>query len=975
MTTRKEVSVIQNLWNDAQRVDQGDLETEQNHNNEIDAAIVQNHFGSGVLIATPEQVVLFDSDELTADQSSLLAAGDFDGTGLDAHRQPSDPNLGNQIEVTLTDSSVFGRRSVKVAVIGLAFDDTVQMERFYFRRNGKQVSSKHYKRILTIFTNDFKGNNNCSRNHGGHLVIRETASFQISSDPIMVAQDVEPDLFWRDFKIADPFSTLSQTLQAGMGSEYSFDALNINTYGKFNREILAGDTNTRLGQKFLATTNNIQKITLLMGIKSNDLATEEDKFDWSGNIIVGIYALQTTTSSPSDIIPALALDFDPSPNAIAEISYTQDELRNYGYILTNVLQPIDFVFNSTSAGSVSSPVIEPGKYYAVTVRRAGAVSTGDVLLGQGNNRTDDSHLTVFNGIWVDVPDEDLWFQVWTDAAKIADGQGYDGGKGILYPKTAQDTATGTVIDYQARHFPFANTGENVANIAVLQATVLPSVQVQDERTGNPVNSRKTFAPAVNFVTESELSDLKETSEPLVIGCILDRNAKTNPLLDKTQQYPGLAKNNEFVIVNPDPDLLSLSLIGSNLVPDSTCCADSYKIFKVTVCTDGYGDVNGDGNIDADDVILAASLIGESVYFPSTQQKIADGYFDTLQLLRADVDGDGYVTSDDLDLITSYVNRTINSFPAGSYFTHMTLKVEQSVGRWDGYFDCDGYVRLDGYIGQNLISPEDLSPSEQLYDGYIIEPQLQLHAGYMAIPFVPLPYQIIHYPFWQPYLVIESSEARKVTAAFTFDEKVPDRNCSTATTFACSEPSTTLPTVDPGRNDFFAPDNLIIGRGEILRPDGSHYPVDFEIGTVILQLPAIPLAESALNIFDKFVADRGDGFTRAGYPAMRYADCSTVQTVDLALGKLRFNVSLQSFSPNLDGYSPEDGYGVIVDDIIGVYMDAATGILKLTMKDLAVSDIYQTLVSKIQILVYLKKAGWNNQPLVVNPSEVVGLISS
>ena len=109
--------------------------------------------------------------------------------------------------------------------------------------------------------------------------------------------------------------------------------------------------------------------------------------------------------------------------------------------------------------------------------------------------------------------------------------------------------------------------------------------------------------------------------------------------------------------------------------------------------------------------------------------------------------------------------------------------------------------------------------------------------------------------------------------------------------------------------------------------------------------------------------------------MRYADCTTVQSTDLALGKVRFSVALQSFAPNLDGYTEDDGYAVIVDNIIGVHLDASSGILKLTIKDLSVDPVFRTLVSKIQILVYLKKAGWNNPPLVVPTTDVVGLISS
>lgn len=977
MTFRKDVSVIENKWQDAQRVDQNDMDTEQIRNNEIDAAIIQNHFGSGVLISSPQQNVLFDSDGLTAIQAGLVATGNFDGTGLSPHLQPSDINLGNQLEIELSDSNVVGRFSVKVAIIGLSFDDTLQIDRFYFYRNEKQVTSRHYKRILTIFTNDFKGNNNCSRHLGGRLVIKEAASFQLSRDPIMVSQDVEPDIFWRDFKVADTSISLSQTIQDGMGSEFSVDGLDINTSGLTPRRLNPNDVTSQVGQKFQATTNNIQKVTLLLGVDKDSSVSVDTEFDWTGDLVVSIYPLQTTVDCPTDIIPSLAIDFDPDNVPLAQISYNQTTLRDYGYVLNDVPQPVDFVFSSTATGSVTNNgVVVSGNFYAVTIKRSGAATLGSIFIAEGRDHTENARITLFSGVWVDVPEEDLWFQVWTDAAKVADGQGYDNGNGIMFSKTTTDASTGAIIDNQVGHYPMSNTGENIINTAVLSAVPEESVIVQDERTGNPVFSRKKFVPSFSFVTELGLNDLKTTSEPLIIGCIQDTNPKINPILDKIQNLPGLAKDDMFCIVNPDPDLLSLNLLGSKLIPDKSCdCGGNYKIVKVISCIDGYGDVNGDGYIDAVDIALATSLIGESYHYSSTQQKIIDGYFSTLELLRADVDGDGYVTSVDVDLITQYVSKFINAFPVGSSFTHICLQVQQLIGREDGYYDCDGYIRIDGYTGLDIVPPSALSPAELVYDGYIVDPMINSNPIFTTVPFPGVEYSIIPLPYWQPYLLAVSSQARQVPTTFTLPNSIVQNDCTIPVTFKCVDKNKVEPKSDPGRNDFYVPDNLYLGRGEILRPDGSNYSVDFEIGTVILQLPEVPLAESSINIFDKFVSDRGDGFTRAGYPAMRYSDCTTVQSTDLVFGKVRFNVSLQSFSPNLDGYTEEDGYGVIVDDIIGVYLDTTTGILKLTIKDLAVDAVYKTLVSKIQILVYLKKAGWKNVPLVINTSEVVGLISS
>ena len=976
MTFRKDVSVVENKWQDAQRVDQNDMDTEQNRNNEIDAATIQNHFGSGVLISAPQQRVLFDSNILDSTQAGLLAAGNFDGTGLSVSLQPSDINLGNQLEVELSDSAVIGRLSVKVAIIGLSFDNTLQMDRFYFYRNEKQVTSKHYKRVLTVFTNDFKGNNNCSRRLGGRLIIKEAESFQLSRDPIMISQDVEPDIFWRDFKVADISVSLAQTIQNGMGNEYSVDGLNINTTGLTARQLTANDVTSQIGQKFLAETNNIQKITLLLGVTKNTAASIETEFDWTGDLVVSVYPLQTTVDCPTDIVPELAIDFDPDNVPLAQISYNQTTLREYGYVLNNVPQPVDFVFSSTALGSVANGgAIVPGNFYAVTIKRSGAATLGTIFAAEGNNHTDDARITLFSGVWIDVEEEDLWFQIWTDAAKVADGQGYDTGNGILFAKTTTDDATAAVIDNQVGKYFLADTGENIVNTAVLSALPEESVSVQDERTGNPVFSRKKFVPSFSFVTESSLNDLKSVSEPLIIGCMQDTNPKINPVLEKTQSLPGLVKGDTFCIVNPDADLLSLNLLGSKLIPDIASAGVAYKIFKVMSCVDGYGDVNGDGYIDATDLSLATALIGESYHYDSTQQKIKDGYFSTLELLRADVDGDGYITSNDVNLINQFVNKIINGFPAGSSFTHICLQVQQLIGRNDGYYDCDGYVRIDGYTGLDIISPSSLTAAELIYDGYMLTPALDSNPIFNIIPFASVDYSIIPLPFWQPYLLAVSSQARRVPTTFTSETSIVPNDCSIPVTFKCVDKNKIEPRSDPGRNDFYVPDHLYLGTGEILRPDGSNYSIDFEIGTIILQLPQIPLNESAINIFDKFVADRGDGFTRAGYPAMRYADCTTVQSTDLSFGKVRFNVSLQSFAPNLDGYSEEDGYGVIVDDIIGIYLDTTTGILKLTIQDLSVNEVYKTLVSKIQILVYLKKAGWKNTPLVINTSEVAGLISS
>lgn len=973
MTNRIDVSSLQVAFRDAQRVSKEDLDTEQNFNNKINSSIINNHFGSGVLLENVEQVTIFDSDNLTSVQASLLSANNFDGTGLSAHLQPTDINLGNQLEVQLLDSNAVGRFSVKVAIIGLSFDDQLIIDRFYFYKNESQVTSNHYKKVLSILTNDFKGNNNCSRNLGGRLLIKQAKSFQISRDPIMIAQDVEPDIFWRDFKVANVGYSLQSTLQAAIGSEYSVDSLNINTTGRPNRVLETNDVSSHVGQKFIAKTDNIQKITLLMGARLDSSAALEDQYNWSGSLVVSVYALQTTVSCPTDIVPELAIDFEPEAEPLVQFSFNQSDLKDLGYVLTEALQPVDIVFSASKIGAASALI--PGNYYLFSVKRTGDASVGAILFGTGNDRVEDSRLSLYGGsTWVDSQDEDLWFQVWTDAVKISDGQGYDSGNGIIIPKTKIDETTGSTIDNKEQNYSFNETGFSVLNVGIVQATTEYSQTEQDERNGNDVFARKQFVPTFSLISESQLLDLQSTSDPLILGAVKDYNPKKNATISRIQNIIGLAKSNVFTILNPDADLLSNNLVGSVLIPN-TLTSYKYKIVKSNYCIDGYGDINGDGNIDNSDLLIVSTLIGESIFYSSTQQKIVDGDIDILQLLRADVDGDGYITSNDSDLISQYINKSINSFPAGTSFSHLNLELQQLVGRYDGYHDCgDGYTKVGG-SSLNKVASSSLSLAELEYMGYNIDPILEIDTAFSTVPFSNVNYQIIPKNFWQDWFLNLSSDARLVPAAFTYQDNLESFSCNPTTSSICATKFDDSPIVEVGRNDIFIPYNLILDKGKILNKDGSTFKQDFEVATIELRLPEIPLNETKINIFEKFVADAGSGKTVAGYNALKYYDCSTVQLEDLALNKVKFNVAIQSFYKNLDGYDADlDGYVVIEDPIIASYIDHSTGILTLNASDLSEDNVYLSLVTKLTVTVYLKKAGWNNSHLVITSDEFQGLIS-
>jgi hypothetical protein len=251
----------------------------------------------------------------------------------------------------------------------------------------------------------------------------------------------------------------------------------------------------------------------------------------------------------------------------------------------------------------------------------------------------------------------------------------------------------------------------------------------------------------------------------------------------------------------------------------------------------------------------------------------------------------------------------------------------------------------------------------------------------AVPFTPLNYLIRPIPFWQDYMLQFSSEARLVPAVFSYTENAnpyvdpSTGTCAIRDIAVCTDSLTFGGACSPGRNDFFIPNNLIIGNGQVLNKDGTFFKQDFEVQTITIEVPKQILFQHAvINLFGTLILDSGNGFTSSGYPAMRFSDCSTVQSDAFAKNQIRFGVSVQSIYPSLDGYDI-DGYGIIIDNIIGVNVDPNTGIMTLSAMDVDYDPVYAELRTKILVTVYLKKGGWNNTPITISANQFAGLFVS
>ena len=1084
MVKRNPVSAVSNIWSDSQQVDDTDLSLEQNYNTTIHSSIINNHIGTGILPEVLVQNVLFDSS---------LQGGYLDGKAIYTQNQPSDTNFGNQLEIELSGSSAYGKRTVKVGIIGLDFNGDLQYETFYFKNNGIKISKKHFVSILVLLFNDLLGDPDLSFNLGGTVTIKEAKPMTLSSDPIMVAQDVEPNLFFRDFFLDGPLS-LSALLQEALPL-YNIDDLQISIAEKDNKVLEKNDVTTQIGQKFIATTNNIQKVTLLLSAQAYEGDDEED-LAWTGDLVISIYPLQSNIECYSDIAPNLPIEFPPSNIALAQVSVNYTTLQNAGIVLDSVPQPVDFVFSNTPLAA--GTILTVGNYYAVAAKRSGSADKCNILIAVGNDTVDNSRITTFTGtLWVDIPEEDLWFKVWTDAAKISDGQAYENGHGIIIEKTAQDPETLSTIDYSLEKLQF--TGTNTFK-AVVAAITEESEPVPDQRTGNPVYSRKQFVPEVTLLNPIDLANLEDASDPLIVGAIVDKNRKffddANKLINSSL-YSATIVNNEMIIkIIDDPtdvvryqsavsnlasNLLNGDFIGAKITPSMNDTSIYYRIADASLCSMMFGDVNGDGIIDVDDLtllntyinynlnenlledsvittdsvttttftngyscytaefvndtsnsisfqvvnpdtnaIIASGIDGNLVpdpndnrlaYFASTSVDFTaistltdmklvtltatvanSGGFDIIsvndsdvltirkvfldgesikQMLRADIDGDFYITSNDGYLLQSYIDRLdLTSSPTppypapasnafnkiGTNFNVITFKLEKFVDRSDDY-----------------------TSNPSLRDGYTHEVQdifLDNTADFAGNNYYtsPISFQIEKTLTWDEYLVITNSRPKFVPSIFTTTSGFVQNSCSTdgvnCTTYPIS------PDFDSGRNDFFIPDNLIIGEGGGIKSvDGSDYRVDFEVGTITLEIPTDAFeTEHTINIFDTFVSNYNDtGLTRFGFAAMKFADCSYVESTAVSANQVRFSVSVQSFSPNIDGYS-YDGYsGPIVDGRIGVAIDYTTGNLVLNFTHLYEDPVLSTISTKIQVNVFMKKAGFNNAPLSVDSDKVKNLL--
>lgn len=932
-------------WYDGQNVDETDLDVEQTAWHDSLANNTDFLAGSGVEQEFAVQRILFDSNSVPASIQTLIDTANFDGEplyeedsfGNAIYKQPSDAVEGNQLEVTISGSSLNGAATVRVYIFGLIFGGKYVQEVLTFEDNDSILTRNYFTQVVALMTQDFLGNQNtiidgvASRDVGGRLVIKEALSMTVARDTIMVAQDIEPNLNYVNFKPA----TLSKSLDVLLGEisdsqSLNVDDLDINTTASDIRTLPKNDsTGIIIGEKFQATTNNIQKVTLLLSVAENTLAIPGQEYDWSGDIVVGIRPLQTTTTCPTDIIPGTQIEFDPEPAPIAEVSFDQSQLAEIGISLDATPRAVDFVFTqSLLANPNLEPSITPGLYYMVTIRRSGNISVGNIVLQEAANTTRDT--TIFDNMrmsvfsqnrWIDVPESDLWFKIHTDAVRITNGTAFDGGIQITSPKVKTNDSTGIDEPYIEGHHSLIDVSQNAENYIIVQRAQSFSDPEIHPSTGNPIFSRIEDVPSISVVSQDTLTTLIDAgTEPIVLGSVYDYNPVDNPVITGTTEFPGLVTSNTFTIISPTSDILVNNLVGSILVPNVNEIDLKYRIIKAEIYDDAYGDLNGDGAIDLNDVARAQLLDGYSNSLdggtiPSVSQRnaILAGTVSMIEILRGDVTGDGIISIFD----PQYIQQNIalgTAFPAGDTFKRVVLTVES--------------------LTNPLTTDVDMAGNDSVFN---------------AVPFTSVEFRIDFVPLWKSSNIILTDLRRFVPKTFTVftSEDITDE------------------TPSGGVNTTFVPGDILL-QGDLLNLDGSVYAIDFEVNTIVIDLPE-GSTQGEVDIFNNFIKNQ-----------MKFSDGTLVPLSALANNQVKVSTAIESIAKDTDadGYDFQsiDGYSAIKETISILYTQSS-GLLRIRANNIRNISTRPELRTKIILTVYLKKAGFQNTEMSITPTDLTDLLTS
>jgi hypothetical protein len=893
MTQKISLKSANNIFGDALTITKENLTLEQDYNTKIQSGLIENHIDSGILLDNLTQKVLFNSSYYSQDIFRSGIKSWMDGL--------SDSTYGNQLEITLSGTNVGGNRVIKIAIFGYDLNQTLIVEYFYFRFNETQISKQHFTLLRAMIIDDWKSDQVLI----GSIVVKEAKPLFLSKNSLVLSQNIEPSIFFRDFTnyttilnsalLSDNWTTLFTTL-------------------KTDNILLGTDINTQIGEKFLATSDNLQKLRLLL--KSNNTGIY-------GNITLSIYPLQTTINNPLLYVPQIQIEYDPDviPAFQAVISLTLDNLD---------YQPVSFDLNGIK--------LIAENYYIFTIKNT-TVHTSNLYIASSQTKwisdarksTFSQYGTTNEGVWTDDSTQDLWFELYADSLKITDGKYYTSGIGTSIDKHISTSD----YCYTDINSPLLSNKSQCSIVASL--IVNKSILKTDPRTGQKVYIAKQSDPLISIK-----EDWKVLDSDLLLGRAIDTNSTINLTLTTNQTFHTnipIINNNEIYIINYDTDLNSYDFINSQVVVNVNGTINTYSVDAFEIYYATYGDVNLDGKVDKDDINLLSAIQTAGANYWTFVSALTTQY-SIISLICGDVNNHRSISSsnDNLITLTNYVEGGTYTGIIGSKFKIAKIKVsDPTIDYRDDNYNKTYHNIIDLYsifVGLNLNNVSlTFTTIKKWNDGNVLLTNLQKYVpqAFRSLEQIPtLPSD------GSGYTKLDILEA----SYFSSHNKV----------------------------DLLAPNNLIVD-GQILNSNLTHYKVDFETSTITLYINGTTNdTVVSVDIFNNLVVDSGNGFTNKHYPALKFADGTTVKVDALLKDQVRFSVSIESYVAN-------DPTAFAYNDI-AADLNHNTGVLNLNFKNLVAggqtSNVY---VSKLCINVYLKKSGFNNTPLVLDQTQTSNLLGS
>ena len=693
---------------DGQKITEADLDAEQLHNQSVTGGIINDFHGSGIVresifesnillnTSTPGVYSAEGSPNLSKETIML---GRYDGLPIKLDIQPSDQDYGNRLEVELVNADVGGKVQTKVLIIGFAFSSLnargeLVCEVLSFKKNETLITKYFYKEVLSVIFNNFSGGTgkteydslkdslNVISENSGYITIKESESLKVFPKSSINDQIESPNQSLNTFITGDTATSITDLLYEAVGDDVNFGDLYLELSPALTVSFEKNGSVTKsFGQKFLAKSNNLQRIDFLMSVTADTSLPVENQYDFSGELTIAIHKLQTDITCSTGVAPDKLIDFDPEIDPIIEVSFNQEDLRVQGYSLGQDPQIVSFNFASTL---IADPNIDPslveGQYYAVVVSRRGDTRTGTVnmLVGwdkptrksqNGQALTPEEkflkqssrffEFDVTTKRYVDYSSYSLWHVIHSDCVEVTPGTAYSNDSYLIsIPKTEKFVGN-TEISRYIDSIPLSNVSFGSSNYVVLSHIQEFNSPVSHPRTGNVAYSRIFDTGEIKVYNESEFLSLKE-DVPLILAKISDKNVRSASTITQPVTLPGMVDTDSIIIINPDTSLLSDNLIGRLLTPDVSCeCNKKYKIIKTECITYTVGDLNNDKKIDALDISEIVPILGNTINSASTEKEILSGNLSIIKFKQSDLNGDETVDGEDLSILEDAADGYIN----------------------------------------------------------------------------------------------------------------------------------------------------------------------------------------------------------------------------------------------------------------------------------------------------------------------------